>query len=173
MAEAASRLESKMPSMRVIEPAGKTKTDVRRQEGRKSRKGVKLGRRHVNKSWEIRQEAKKMVAAGKVPRPSDIVDALAVRKINVSSGQVTVALRGTGLSLREQKAQLDRLPLVMPDPRVAISNVTLDEVILARDFIGVMGSVQKAIAAITAFQGFATDGGSDGQRTDHSARHAV
>lgn len=66
-----------------------------------SRKGVKLGRRTVNKSQRIREIAQKMTAEGRPPRPVEIVDILNAEGVHVSSGQVCVALRNTGLQLKE------------------------------------------------------------------------
>jgi stage III sporulation protein SpoIIIAA len=67
---------------------------------RASRKGVKLGRRTVNKTAMIREIAKRMVQEGRTPRPVAIVDELAGKGIAVSAAQVCVALRGTGMRVK-------------------------------------------------------------------------
>lgn len=71
---------------------------------RPSRKGVKLGRRLVNKSQRIRETAQRMIEEGRPPRPIEIVDILAAEGIHVRSGQVCVALRGRGLQLKDRQS---------------------------------------------------------------------
>ena len=59
------------------------------------RKGVKLGRRTVNKSEQIRNIAKMLIAEGKSPRPIEIAEILEAKGIKVTSGQVSLALKGS------------------------------------------------------------------------------
>jgi hypothetical protein len=156
MGDPAKNLGSSTAPMRVVDSrhVARTKDALGGQRGRQSRKGIKLGRRQVNKTWEIRAEAKKMIEGGRLPRPLEIIDSLAARGITVSSGQVSLALQGTGMSLRDQKARLYGVHGIVPDPRAAIGAVSLDDVIRAREYIKAMGSVERAIAAIIAFREF-------------------
>lgn len=102
---------------------------------RKSRKGIKLGRRVVNKTREIRKEASRMIEAGESLVNSVIIDRLNERGLNVSSGQVSVALRG----------------LKSPDPLVAIRSCSMPDLLKAEEYAKQMGSVKKAFEALVAY----------------------
>lgn len=102
----------------------------------------------VNKSHAIRQMAREMVSKGQAPRPKDIVAALRKEGINVISSQVSTALRETGFALR-QRAAWDR-PLLIPEPMTALSQVSIDDVYKAREFVSSIGSLEKAMSSLVA-----------------------
>lgn len=116
----------------------------------KSRKGVKLGRRTVNKSERIRNVAKMMIAAGKPPRPVEIVEMLDAEGIKVTSGQVSLALKGTSLALRPSGPGGTSSRVYLPDPIEALRRVRLEDLGKAKEFISDMGGIEKAIVAIVA-----------------------
>jgi hypothetical protein len=115
---------------------------------------VKLGRRLVNKAAEIRATAQKMIDEGRPPRPVEIVDALAKRQIRVKAAQVCVALRDTNLALSHHLPRVDRSFAPLPAPAAAIAQVSIDDLLKARDFVQLMGTAEKAIAALVAFRQF-------------------
>jgi hypothetical protein len=116
---------------------------------RPSRKGVKLGRRTVNKTAEIREAARKMIAEGKPPRPIEIIESLANKGIHATSGQVSVALRGTGLMLKERSGPWET-PVTTPSPLEAIKKVSIDQLKAAEQFTKTVGGQDIAIASIVA-----------------------
>jgi len=120
--------------------------------GRKKRirKGVKLGRRTVNKSEQIRNVAKMMIAEGKSPRPIEIVEFLKAKDITVTSGQVSLALKGTSLALRPSGPGGTPSRVYLPDPIEALRRVRLEDLGKAKEFISGMGGIEKAITAIVA-----------------------
>jgi hypothetical protein len=109
----------------------------------------------VNKTHAIRDEARKLIAAGMLPRPREIIRILREKKIEVSSPQVTMACKGTGLMLRDQRnKQKDALPKHHPISTQAIRHVSLEELSKARDFVNAIGSLDKAISALDIFSQF-------------------
>jgi hypothetical protein len=118
---------------------------------RKSQKGVKLGRRTVNKSEEIRNAAKQLISTGKPPRPIDIVDALKAKGIKITSGQVSLALSGTELSLKHHVTNRPPAAL-MPDPAKALPLISLEELEETREFVRKLGSAEKALSALVVFR---------------------
>jgi hypothetical protein len=145
--------------------AGLIKTPAARGEesglsaGRKKRiqKGVKLGRRTVNKSEQIRTVAKMMIAEGKPPRPIEIVEFLKAKGITVTSGQVSLALKGTSLALRPSGPGGMPSRVYLPDPIEALRRVRLEDLGKAKEFISDMGGIEKAIVAIVAASHVGTD----------------
>jgi hypothetical protein len=125
---------------------------TRLSAGRKKRirKGVKLGRRTVNKSEQIRNVAKMMIAEGKSPRPIEIVEFLKAKDITVTSGQVSLALKGTSLALRPSGPGGTPSRVYLPDPIEALRRVRLEDLGKAKEFISDMGGIEKAITAIVA-----------------------
>lgn len=138
--------------------AGLIETPVAQGEGlgvsagrkKRIRKGVKLGRRTVNKSEQIRTVAKMMIAEGKPPRPVEIVEFLAAKGIKVTSGQVSLALKGSSLALRGRGPGGVSSRVYLPDPIEALGRVRLDDLGKAKEFITRMGGIEKAINAIVA-----------------------
>lgn len=114
------------------------------------RKGVKLGRRTVNKSEQIRNVAKMMIAEGKPPRPIEIVEILEAKGIKVTSGQVSLALKGSSLALRRSGPGGASSRVYLPDPIEALRRARLEDLRKAKDFIADMGGIEKAIIAIVA-----------------------
>lgn len=107
----------------------------------------------LNKTREIRETAKALAKTGEVVRPRDVVKALQARKIDVSSPQVSAALRGTGLAVRQKRRYLGR-GLQRPPLRFAGPSVSIDDLLKARDYVERIGSVEKAIAALLAYRNF-------------------
>lgn len=138
-------------SMRLV-PADEGKSSGRKATRRKSRKGVKLGRRVLNKTAAIRDAAESMIRKGKPPRPIEIVDMLAGKGINVSSGQVCVALRGTELALKEHVGAKQRVLVTLPDVTSAMSQVGLEDLNTASEFVRRLGGLERAIAALVTLQ---------------------
>lgn len=111
---------------------------------RPSRKGIKLGRRTLNKTAMIREIAQRMVNQGKPPRPVEIVDQMVAEGVKVSSGQVSLALRGTSLALKEH------VKLSPPDPSAALKQATFQELTKAEEFVRSIGDEKKAMVALVA-----------------------
>lgn len=151
MADAAKKLGAARP-MRLV-PSG-SKPTGRKATQRKSRKGIKLGRRLINKTAKIREAARKMIEKGRPPRPVEIVDALAAEGIDVSSGQVCVALRGTEFALKEHIGPMAHPVVSFPNLATAIGQVGLDDLLAAREFVQRIGSLEKAMATLVAFKQF-------------------
>lgn len=113
------------------------------------RKGVKLGRRTVNKSEQIRNTAKMLIAEGKSPRPIEIVEILEAKGIRVTSGQVSLALKGSSLALRRGTGGTSNR-LYLPDPIEALRRSRLEDLGPAKEFIRLMGGIERAITAVVA-----------------------
>jgi hypothetical protein len=143
--------------------------------GRKKRirKGVKLGRRTVNKSEQIRNVAKMMIAEGRPPRPREIVEFLKAKGITVTSGQVSLALKGTSLALRGGPGNMPSR-IHLPDPIEAVRKVEVKEICRAKKFISAMGGIEKAIDALVAASivgaGNAAESPHEGTRTRTRAK---
>jgi len=121
------------------------------------RKGVKLGRRTVNKSEQIRNIAKMLIAEGKSPRPIEIAEILEAKGIKVTSGQVSLALKGSSLALRRSGPGGTSSRVYLPDPIEALRRVRLEDLGRAKEFISDMGGIEKAIVAIVAASHVGTD----------------
>ena len=104
----------------------------------------------INKSEEIRVEARRMVDAGQTPRPKMIVEALAARGVDVVSPQVSMVLKRMGVEPRGRK----RKPVAAAAPVVAkpASNdaFTLHELLAAKQFVEMIGSPSRAAAILDA-----------------------
>lgn len=163
MADAAKKLGAARP-MRLV-PSG-SKPRGRNATQRESRKGIKLGRRLINKTAEIRDAARKMIEKGRPPRPVEIVDALAAKGIGVSSGQVCVALRGTEFALKEHIGPKHRPVISFPDLATAIGQVGLDDLLVAREFVQRLGGLEKAMASLVALKQFGGGQATATEQTD-------
>lgn len=108
----------------------------------------------VNKTQEIRAIAREMIDEGFRPRPSEIVAELWRRKrIEVSGPQVSMALRGTGMEFRRPKEPQPEASFgMLPDPAAAMSEVSVEHLLLVREFIKKIGSLDKALAAVIAYR---------------------
>lgn len=115
-----------------------------------SRKGIKLGRRTLNKSAMIREIAQRMVEEGKPPRPVEIVDQMVAEGVNITSGQVSLVLRGTSLALKKHVKPKARAAFEIPDLDAAMDQVALPDLIAAQELVGKLGSIEKAAAALVA-----------------------
>jgi len=104
----------------------------------------------INKSEEIRVEARRMVDAGQTPRPKMIVEALAARGVDVVSPQVSMVLKRMGVEPRPRK----RKPATVSTPVAArpASNdaFTLHELLAAKQFVEMIGSPSRAAALLDA-----------------------
>ena len=152
MAEAAKKSRP-TGGMRLVATGGKS-TGEKPSPRRKSRKGMKLGRRFVNKTAEIRDAAQKMILEGRPPRPVEIMEVLAAKGIEVSSGQICVALRGTELALKEHMGAKQRLLVAFPDLTTAVNQVGIDDLLVAREFVQRLGTLERAMASLVAFKQF-------------------
>ncbi len=106
----------------------------------------------VNKSAEIRRVASLLVAKGQHPRPKDIVTELRKKGIVVLSSQVSTALRDTDFALRQLRVDWGSPRVLFPEPALAISQVSYEELAAAKEFVSNMGGQEKAIASIVALQ---------------------
>jgi predicted naringenin-chalcone synthase len=100
----------------------------------------------VNKSEEIRKQAKAMQQKGEKPRPVVIIAALKKQGIAVSSPQVSMVLKRMGL-----RPARGRTTLAGAGRGGAIS---LDDLLAARKLVSHFGGTARALAAIEALQKF-------------------
>lgn len=110
--------------------------------------------RATSKSEAIRAIARDMVAKGQPPRPKEIIAALRNLGITVLSSQVTTALRDTDFALRQFRVDWERPPVLFPEPALALSLVSLDDVFKAKKFVADLGGIEKAKAALVALVQF-------------------
>jgi hypothetical protein len=108
----------------------------------------------ISKSDAIRQMARELVSKGQPPRPKDIVTELRKKGIVVLSSQVSTALRDTEFALRQLRVDWDSPPVLFPEPALALRQVSIDDVNKARDFVCLIGSLEKAMAALVALGQF-------------------
>ncbi len=108
----------------------------------------------VNKTLEIRRVARQMVAAGKPPRPVEIVARLEASGIDVTSAQVSTALANTDFAFRRNRTDWEGPQVIFPDPSVAFGQVSIDDVYKAQEFVRLIGSLEKAMAALVALGQF-------------------
>ena len=121
------------------------------QKNREKASAIRRGT--VNKTHAIRDEARKLIAAGMLPRPREIIRILKEKKIEVSSAQVTMACKGAGLMLRDQRTkQKDALREDLPISAEAIGQVAIGDLFEAREFVLKMGSLDRAVASLAAFR---------------------
>jgi hypothetical protein len=108
----------------------------------------------VNKSEEIRIEARRILDAGGSPRPRDIIEILKSRGIEVVSPQVSQILGTLGVERRPRKKKRDAAP---KSPRVATAPTppsddafTLTDLIAAKKFVEMIGSPRRAMSLLDA-----------------------
>jgi hypothetical protein len=136
------------------------RTDVAKEPAPpKGKRGRKKGAT-VNKTQEIRAIASEMIKGGVRPRPSEIVEELWGRKrIKVSGPQVSMALKGTGMEFRPpRERQPEALLGTLPDPATAMSLISVEHLLLVREFIKKIGSLDKALAAVIAYRHLGMEG---------------
>jgi len=63
-----------------------------------------------------------------------------------------VALRGTDLALKEHVGVKQRVVVTLPDITTAMSQVGLDDLLKAREFVAMLGTLERAIAALVTLQ---------------------
>ena len=110
--------------------------------------------RATSKSEAIRAIARDMVSKGQPPRPKEIIASLRKKGIIVLSSQVTTALRDTEFALRQFRVDWERPPVVFPEPALALSLVSIDDVSKAKKFVADLGGIEKAKAALVALVQF-------------------
>jgi hypothetical protein len=108
----------------------------------------------VNKAAEIRRVASVLVSQGKLPRPKAVREHLGRRGIVVTSQQVSMALSNTEFAYRRNQIDQRRPSLLIPEPTLALSQVSIDDVYKAREFVSAIGSLEKAMAALVALKQF-------------------
>jgi hypothetical protein len=108
----------------------------------------------VNKTAAIRRVAAMLVSQGKPPRPKIIREMLETEGIKVSSAQVSMGLTDTEFAYRRNTVDQRRPPVLFPEPALALSQVSIDDVAKARDFVRLIGSLPKAMAALVALGQF-------------------
>lgn len=89
----------------------------------------------MNKTLMIRQAANDLILEGKLPRPKDIIKILSEKGVKVTSPQVTMACRGTGLMLKEFRS----------GPEEGRESFGLDELRDAQDFMRRVGGLDNAM----------------------------
>jgi len=109
----------------------------------------------VNKSEEIRIEARKILDAGGSPRPRDIIETLKRRGIEVVSPQVSQILGSLGVERRPRKKKRDTAPPRQPratTPAAPPSDeaFTLTDLIAAKKFVEMIGSPRRAMSLLDA-----------------------
>ncbi|MFM7076168.1 MAG: hypothetical protein ACKO3G_08890 [Planctomycetaceae bacterium] len=111
------------------------------------------GESKINKSEEIRVEARKLMDAGEKPGPKIIIEKLAARGIEVSSPQVSQVLKKLGVAQRPRKTK-GKSPSapVSAAPRAVSSNdsFTIHELIAAKQFVEMVGSGSRAASLLEA-----------------------
>lgn len=119
----------------------------------KGTRGLKKGA-IINKTQEIRALAREAIDEGFRPRPTEIAAELMRRKqIEVSGPQVSMALRGTGMEFRRPKEPQPAASFgTLPAEATAISQVSVEDLLLVREFIKKVGSLDKALAAVIAYR---------------------
>lgn len=108
----------------------------------------------LNKTALIRKTAQELQTKMPLVRPRDIVKALEKQGVDVTSPQVSMALRGTNLAYRQKRTYAGR-PQRNLSQRAA--DVSVDDVLKAREFVRQIGSVEKADAALFAYRQFRDD----------------
>ncbi|NBT12823.1 MAG: hypothetical protein EBS56_04450 [Planctomycetia bacterium] len=106
----------------------------------------------VNKSAEIRRIAAAMKEKGEKPRPVVIIAQLKKQGIDVSSPQVSMVLKRMGFKPRRRRGG----DAVAAAPRGGRSGgpISVEELIAAKRLVGHFGSVDRALAAVTALKRF-------------------
>lgn len=109
----------------------------------------------LNKSEEIRIEARRILDAGGSPRPRDIIEILKSRGIEVVSPQVSQILGNLGVERRPRKKKRDSAP--PRSPRIATAPTppsddafTLTDLIAAKKFVESIGSPRRAMSLLDA-----------------------
>jgi hypothetical protein len=103
----------------------------------------------VNKAAEIRRVASALVAEGELPRPKTIRERLGRKGIVVTSQQVSMALANTEFAYRRIQVDQRHPPVLFPDPTLALSKVSFEELEETREFVRKLGSAEKALVAIS------------------------
>jgi hypothetical protein len=106
----------------------------------------------VNKSEEIRVEAKQLMDRGEKPTPKTIVAILAQRGIKVVSPQVSQILKKMGVAQRPRRKRNEERatkPAAIHKPS-SNDSFTLHELLAAKQFADMIGSPSKAKSLLDA-----------------------
>lgn len=114
----------------------------------------------VNKSEEIRAEARRLLEDGQQPRPTQIVRLLATRGIEVAPAMASTVLKKMGLQSRPRRAAAAAKRAGPPrrEPTAADADTapasgesfTLHQLIAAKKFVEMVGSPKQALALLDA-----------------------
>lgn len=109
----------------------------------------------VNKSEEIRIEARKILDAGGSPRPKEIIGILARRGIEVVSPQVSQILGRLGVERRPRKKPRGstapaRAPRESTPPLTTGEAFTITDLLAAKKFVETIGSPKRAMSLLDA-----------------------
>jgi len=105
----------------------------------------------INKSEEIRVEARKLLDAGATPSPKRIIGDLAARGIDVVSPQVSQVLKKMGVARRTRGSAKTPGRDAMPVVAVGSSEAfTLHELIAAKKFVEMVGGAARAASLLDA-----------------------
>lgn len=111
------------------------------------------GESRINKSEEIRVEARKLIDAGEKPTPRIIIEKLAARGIEVVSPQISQVLKKMGVAQRPRKKKDSPAAAPAPSaPKRASGNdsFTLHELLAAKQFVDMIGGSARAASLLDA-----------------------
>lgn len=153
------RLAFSLPSKSVCRPQAKKSNPkpprtIKVFSG-ESEADTPAGESKINKSEEIRVEARKTLDAGKKPGPKLIIEKLAARGIEAVSPQVSQVLKKMGVAQRPRKKKGSSAPAAVPAPSPTKSTssndaFTLHELIAAKQFVEMVGSGARAASLLDA-----------------------
>ncbi len=113
------------------------------------------GESRINKSEEIRVEARKLIDAGEKPAPRIIIEKLAARGIEVVSPQISQVLKKMGVAQRPRKKKDS--PAAAPAPASSApkrvsgnDSFTLHELLAAKQFVDMIGGSARAASLLDA-----------------------
>jgi hypothetical protein len=110
----------------------------------------------VNKSEEIRSEARQLLDTGRQPRPSEIVRLLGARDIVVAPAMVSTVLKKMGVRGRPRRSPAVKRSTPPPREPAAAGqpspgeSFTLEQLIAAKQFVETVGSPKQAMALLDA-----------------------
>jgi hypothetical protein len=160
------RVQTKLPRAEPVREPG-PEADRPRKEKSDGRKEKSPGL-VVNKAAEIRRVASLLVSQGKLPRPKAIREHLGRKGIVVTSQQVSMALANTEFAYRRNQIEPRRPPVLFPEPTLALGQVSIEDVIKARNFAADIGTIEKAMAALVALKQFGGEGTAESQVTGNA-----
>jgi hypothetical protein len=106
----------------------------------------------VNKSEEIRKQAKAMQQKGEKPRPVVIIAALKKQGIAVSSPQVSMVLKRMGFRPRKRRGAEAGGGKVQRPVGGRGGAISVEDLIAAKRLVSHFGTADRALAAIAALK---------------------